>query len=69
MAAKRVLISIDERLLDRIDEAADRLGLSRSAFLARTAARELDEGSGPGADPRVRASLAALDQLLSDPGR
>ena len=65
MPAKRVLISIDERLLDRIDETADRLGLSRSAFLAQTAARELEGGAGPGVDPRVRASLAALDQLLS----
>lgn len=67
MPAKRVLISIDERLLDRIDEHADRLGLSRSAFLAQAAAREMDEGTGPGADPRVRASLSALDQLLSEP--
>jgi metal-responsive CopG/Arc/MetJ family transcriptional regulator len=42
MAAKRVLISIDERLLERIDEAADRLGMTRSAFLAGSAARDLD---------------------------
>ena len=69
MVAKRVLISVDERLLDRIDEAADRLGLSRSAFLAQTAARELEGGAGPGADPRVRASLSALDQLLSGVAR
>lgn len=69
MAAKRVLISIDERLLDRIDEAADRLGLSRSGFLAQTAAQQLEGGAGPGADPRVRASLAALDELLSGIGR
>jgi metal-responsive CopG/Arc/MetJ family transcriptional regulator len=66
MPAKRVLISIDERLLDRIDERADRLGLSRSAYLAQVASREMEEGTGPGADPRVRASLSALDQLLSD---
>jgi hypothetical protein len=66
MAAKRVLISIDERLLERIDEAADRLGLTRSAFLARSAARDLDSEVGPGADPRVRASLAALDRLMAD---
>jgi hypothetical protein len=66
MAAKRVLISIDERLLERIDEAADRLGMTRSAFLARSAARDLDSEVGPGADPRVRASLAALDRLMAD---
>jgi hypothetical protein len=66
MPAKRVLISIDERLLERIDEAADRLGMTRSAFLAQSATRDLDDGTGPGADPRVRASLAALDRLMSD---
>jgi hypothetical protein len=66
MVAKRVLISIDERLLERIDEAADRLGMTRSAFLAQSAKRDLDGGAGPGADPRVRASLAALDRLMSD---
>jgi hypothetical protein len=66
MVAKRVLISIDERLLDRIDEAADRLGMTRSAFLAQSAARDLDSGAGPGSDPRVRASLASLDRLMSD---
>ena len=69
MAAKRVLISIDERLLERIDETADRLGMTRSAFLAQSAARDLDSRVGPGADPRVRASLAALDRLISDSRR
>ena len=65
MTAKRVLISIDERLLARIDEACDRLGTSRSAFLARSASRDLDGGTGPGADPAARAALATLDQLLA----
>lgn len=66
MSAKRVLISIDERLLGRIDDACDRLGMSRSAFLARSASRELDDGVGPGADPSVRAALASLDRLLAE---
>lgn len=66
MPAKRVLISIDERLLGRIDDACDRLGMTRSAFLAQSASRELDGGEGPGADPSVRATLASLDRLLAD---
>jgi hypothetical protein len=67
MTAKRVLISIDERLLARIDDACDRLGTSRSAFLAQSAARDLDGGAGPGADPAARAALVTLDQLLARP--
>lgn len=66
MTAKRVLISIDERLLARIDDACDRLGMSRSAFLARSASRDLDGGVGPGADPAVRAALASLDRLVTE---
>lgn len=64
MTAKRVLISIDERLLARIDEACDRLGVSRSAFLAQSATRDLEGTTGPGADPTARAALSALDELL-----
>jgi len=67
MPAKRVLISIDDRLLERVDERADRLGLSRSAYLAQLADADLTGGTGPGADPSVRAALAALDDLLGEP--
>lgn len=66
MPAKRVLISIDERLLGRIDDACDRLGMSRSAFLAQSASAALDGGAGPGADPSVRAALASIDRLLAE---
>ena len=37
----KILVSIDEKLLARLDRAARKLGLSRSAFLARLVAREL----------------------------
>jgi hypothetical protein len=66
MPAKRVLISIDDRLLERVDERAARLGLSRSAYLAQLADADLTGGTGPGADPAVRAALASLDDLLSE---
>jgi len=65
MPAKRVLISIDERLLRRIDEACQRRGLSRSAYLAQLADADLAAGRGPGADPAVRAALAAIEALLA----
>lgn len=66
MPARRVLISIDERLLARIDAACERLAMSRSAFLAQSAARDLEGATGPGADPNVRAALANLDRLLAE---
>jgi hypothetical protein len=68
MPAKRVLISIDERLLDRIDQACARLGTSRSRYLAQLAETDLVAGTGPGADPVARAALATLDELLRREG-
>jgi hypothetical protein len=65
MTAKRVLISIDERLLARIDAACEQRGMSRSAFIAQSASRDLEGATGPGADPGVRAALATLDKLLA----
>jgi metal-responsive CopG/Arc/MetJ family transcriptional regulator len=49
MAAKRVLISIDERLLSRIDQAVERRGLTRSGYLAQLASADLDGQSRPAA--------------------
>ena len=42
MPAKRVLISIDERILARIDDAAQRTGQTRSGFLAQAAIAQID---------------------------
>ena len=66
MTAKRVLISIDERLLTRIDEACARIGMKRSTYLAQLAERELLAASGPGATPTARAALTTLDALMSE---
>lgn len=65
MPAKRVLISIDERLLARIDDACARLGMSRSAYLAQLADAALVGSAGPGSSSRVRAALATLDDLFA----
>lgn len=66
MPAKRVLISIDEGLLARIDQACARIGMKRSTYLAQLAERELIAGAGPGTTPTARAALAALDDLLRE---
>jgi len=66
VTAKRVLISIDERLLARVDQAASRQGMTRSAYLAQLAERDLQAAIGPGKNPTVRAAISALDALLGD---
>jgi metal-responsive CopG/Arc/MetJ family transcriptional regulator len=43
MPAKRVLISIDERILARIDDAAQRSGQTRSGFLAQAALAQIED--------------------------
>lgn len=64
MAVRKVLISLEERLLRRIDRAARARGLSRSAYFADVAVRDLGAQKGPGADPSVRAAMADLDDLF-----
>jgi len=67
MTAKRVLISIDARLLAQIDQSCARIGMTRSAYLAQLAEKDLQAASGPGTTPTARAALAALDSLLREP--
>lgn len=57
---------MDDRLLARIDHAVTRRGLTRSSYLAGLAERDLGVGTGPGADPSVRAAIQALDDLFAD---
>jgi hypothetical protein len=66
MPAKRVLISVDDRLLPRIDRAAGRRGLTRSGYLAELASRDIGIGGGPGKDPTAVAALQALDEMFAD---
>lgn len=60
----KVLVSIDDNLLRRIDAARAKRNVSRSAWLARVAEQELGEEIGPGADPRVHAAMRRLDELF-----
>lgn len=57
---------MDEKLVARVDRAARRLGLTRSAYLARLAARELGAEPGPGLDPKVREAIAGLKRLFAE---
>lgn len=65
MPAKRVLISIQEQLLVRVDERAARLGIGRSTYLAQLAAADLETESGPGGEARARTGLADGDRLFA----
>ena len=60
----KVLVSFDDDLVRRVDEEARAHGLSRSAFLARAAQRELQHGKDNTLRRRRRA-LKALDHLFA----
>jgi hypothetical protein len=68
MATKRVLISMDERLLERVDSAAKIAGTTRSGYFAQLVDAELSGAIGPGADPHVQAALRAIDIVLPEKG-
>lgn len=61
----KVLVSLDERLLKRIDGRARRRGLTRSAYLAQLAEQDLAQDEGPGADPRVHEAVRELQLLFA----
>jgi hypothetical protein len=61
----KVLVSLDDGLLRRVDRIAKALGLSRSAYLAGLAARDAARMGGPGATPAARRALARLDDLFA----
>lgn len=60
----KVLVSVDDRLLEQIDDEARRRGLSRSALLSECAAKELGVAKGPGASPEVREAMRRADALF-----
>jgi hypothetical protein len=62
----KILVSMDDKLLGRVDRSARRLGLSRSAYLARLVERDLGTEMGPGRDPAVRRALAEIDRLVGE---
>lgn len=61
----KVLVTVDDRLLKRVDRAAKSRGLTRSAYFSRLAESDLDRERGPGQTPEVKAALGELDRLFS----
>jgi hypothetical protein len=62
----KVLVSLNDALLRRIDRTAKAHGLSRSAYLAQLAERDAARASGPGATPAAQRALARLDELFAN---
>lgn len=60
----KVLVSIDDALLRRIDRIARSRGLTRSAYLAQLADADARREEGPGKSPAVREALGMLDDLF-----
>lgn len=60
----KVLVSIDRRLLERLDRVAAERGKSRSALISDLAASGLGEPLGPGLSPEVRVALDRLHNLF-----
>jgi metal-responsive CopG/Arc/MetJ family transcriptional regulator len=61
----KILVSMDDKLLARIDKAARALGLTRSAYLSRLAAREVEASLGPGRTAATRDALRRIDELFT----
>jgi metal-responsive CopG/Arc/MetJ family transcriptional regulator len=61
----KVLVSLNEQLLRRIDRIAKARGLSRSAYLAELAERATARYDGPGRSPTARGALSRLDKLFA----
>lgn len=61
----KVLITLEDALLRRVDRTTRERGLTRSAYFAQLAQRDLEQEVGPGADPEVRAALADLRKLFA----
>lgn len=66
----KVLVTIEESLLRRIDRTARSRGLSRSAYLAQLAEQDAARSTGPGATPTAHRAMDRLDRLFesSPPG-
>jgi len=64
----KVLISIEDALLRRVDKAARTLGLSRSGYIARLATDELRGAKGPGVSGSSKAAMRRIDRLVTRNG-
>jgi hypothetical protein len=61
----KVLVSLNDTLLRRVDRIAKGRGLSRSAYLAELAERDVARSEGPGTTRVARRALSRLDELFA----
>jgi predicted transcriptional regulator len=61
----KVLVSLADDLLRRIDRLARSRRMSRSAYLSELAERDLARAAGPGAASSARRALSQLDRALA----
>ena len=61
----KVLVSLNDALLRRVDRIAKARGLSRSAYLAELAERDVALSRGSGASRAAQRALARLDALFA----
>ena len=61
----KVLVSLSDALLRRVDRIAKARGLSRSAYLAELAERDAARSRGPGAGRPAQRALSLLDELFA----
>jgi len=64
----KVLVSLNDSLLRRIDRVAKARGLSRSAYLAELAEHDAARKLGAGTTPVARRALARLDEIFANSG-
>jgi hypothetical protein len=62
----KVLVSLNDRLVARLDREAAARGLTGSALLAELVARGLGEPIGPGGRPEEREALEWLQELCRE---
>src|SRR5579872_2874812 len=61
----KILVSMPDHLVTRIDKVAASRGVSRSTYLQQLVDRELAQGRGPGAQTSVRAAIRRLQRLAA----
>ena len=61
----KVLVSLNDALLRRVDRIAKGRGLSRSAYLAQLAERDAARWNGPGSTRTAHRALSRLDELFA----
>jgi metal-responsive CopG/Arc/MetJ family transcriptional regulator len=61
----KVLVSLNDALLRRVDRIAKARGLSRSAYLAQLAERDAARSEGPGVTRTAQRAFSRLDELFA----